>query len=261
MPFQHMPEPLALWSPPAAAPAFHVIFPALAVGLVSYLAVLQCLWLGTRNPAFRNLCRAWTPIFVVVLAMALVSSLVLAGRDKATRGAETLPGVGLVLGAFVWTALLVAAASAWRLLKEPEDVESCLALKMSIGMFVITGPLQLVGGELSGEGLLSLQPTALAVLGTVPPTVAFDLVMTILGVWGGLLAWRGGLERARIFLRVCVLFGSAGLAATFAGWALAAAFVRSFGLLALQGFVIALGAALIVRLIARGTAGAVEAAS
>lgn len=337
MPFQ----PLPPWSlPVVAAPAFHVVFPALAVGLASYLAVLEGLWLGTRNPAFRNLYVAWARIFAVIFAMALVSSLVLAGpfgADWTGRGDgwppiagallflaaqaglaavmlfgwRTLPAgahfaamlatalgaivyassvlsagawsgapvglaplaqasappnlghpfIGLLLGAYVWTALLVAAASAWRLLKEPEDAESCLALKMAIGMFVITGPLQLVAGELSGGRLLSLKPTALVVLGALPLTVTFDLVAVALGVWGGLLAGRGGLERSRTFLRACVLFGAAGLAATLAGWALAAALLRSFGLLALHGLVLILGAVLIVRLVARGTAGAAEAAS
>lgn len=35
---------------------FHIIFPALTIGLASFLAVLEGLWLATRKPVDRNLC-------------------------------------------------------------------------------------------------------------------------------------------------------------------------------------------------------------
>lgn len=35
--------------------SFHIIFPAITIGLASYLAVLEGLWLKTQNPTWRSL--------------------------------------------------------------------------------------------------------------------------------------------------------------------------------------------------------------
>ncbi len=35
--------------------SFHIIFPAITIGLASYLAVLEGLWLKTKNPVWRSL--------------------------------------------------------------------------------------------------------------------------------------------------------------------------------------------------------------
>ncbi|ENB1223314.1 cytochrome ubiquinol oxidase subunit I, partial [Salmonella enterica] len=35
--------------------SFHIIFPAITIGLASYLVVLEGLWLKTRNPVWRSL--------------------------------------------------------------------------------------------------------------------------------------------------------------------------------------------------------------
>jgi cytochrome d ubiquinol oxidase subunit I len=59
---------------------------------------------------------------------------------------------------------VVGAASAWRLLREPEEEESCLALKMAIGMFAIVAPLQIVAGDASGKQVLHVQPAKLAAI-------------------------------------------------------------------------------------------------
>jgi cytochrome d ubiquinol oxidase subunit I len=70
----------------------------------------------------------------------------------------------MVLAAFLTTALAVGAASAWRLLKDPEESESCLALKMAIGMFAIVAPLQLLVGDMAGKEVLRVQPAKLAAI-------------------------------------------------------------------------------------------------
>ncbi len=36
--------------------SFHIIFPAITIGLASYLAVLEGLWLKTQNETSRDLC-------------------------------------------------------------------------------------------------------------------------------------------------------------------------------------------------------------
>jgi len=70
----------------------------------------------------------------------------------------------MVLAAYLSTALVVGAASAWRILKDPDEEASCLALKMAIGMVAITAPLQLFVGDASGKLLLHVQPAKLAAI-------------------------------------------------------------------------------------------------
>jgi cytochrome d ubiquinol oxidase subunit I len=58
----------------------------------------------------------------------------------------------------------VGAASAWRLLKDPGEQASKIALRMAIGMFAIVAPAQLVVGDLSGKEVLRVQPAKLAAI-------------------------------------------------------------------------------------------------
>ena len=58
--------------------AFHIIFPAITIGLASYLAVLEAFWLRTRQPVYRDLYEFWAKIFAVAFGMGVVSGLVMA---------------------------------------------------------------------------------------------------------------------------------------------------------------------------------------
>lgn len=58
--------------------SFHIIFPAITIGLASYLAVLEGLWLWRKDPVYRSLYRFWSVIFAVNFAMGVVSGLVMA---------------------------------------------------------------------------------------------------------------------------------------------------------------------------------------
>jgi cytochrome d ubiquinol oxidase subunit I len=58
--------------------SFHIIFPAITIGLASYLAVLEALWLKTHKPLYRNLYHFWVKIFAVNFAMGVVSGIVMA---------------------------------------------------------------------------------------------------------------------------------------------------------------------------------------
>lgn len=58
--------------------SFHIIFPAITIGLASYLAVLEGLWLKSRNPVYRTLYQFWSKIFAVNFGMGVVSGLVMA---------------------------------------------------------------------------------------------------------------------------------------------------------------------------------------
>ncbi|AYG62196.1 cytochrome ubiquinol oxidase subunit I [Rhizobium jaguaris] len=58
--------------------SFHIIFPAISIGLASYLAVLEGLWLWRQEPVYRDLYHFWSEIFAVNFAMGVVSGLVMA---------------------------------------------------------------------------------------------------------------------------------------------------------------------------------------
>jgi cytochrome bd ubiquinol oxidase subunit I len=58
--------------------SFHIIFPAITIGLASYLAVLEGLWLWRKATVFRDLYHFWSKIFAVNFAMGVVSGLVMA---------------------------------------------------------------------------------------------------------------------------------------------------------------------------------------
>ncbi len=58
--------------------SFHIIFPAITIGLASFLAVLEGLWLKTKQDAYRDLYHFWSKIFAVNFGMGVVSGLVMA---------------------------------------------------------------------------------------------------------------------------------------------------------------------------------------
>jgi cytochrome d ubiquinol oxidase subunit I len=58
--------------------SFHIIFPAITIGLASYLVVLEGCWLRTKRPMYRDLYHFWLKIFAVNFGMGVVSGLVMA---------------------------------------------------------------------------------------------------------------------------------------------------------------------------------------
>ena len=239
--------------------AFHIIFPSFSIGLASYLAVLEGLWLTTRREVFRNLYLFWVKIFALSFGMGVVSGVVMSyqlgtnwsifsttaapvigplfafevltaffleasflgimlfGWKKVGPGlhftATALVAVGtlisafwiisanswmqaptgfavqpdgsliatdwwavvfnptfpvrlahMALAAFLTTALAVGGASAFVLLRDREQPESRMGLRMAIGMFAIVAPLQLVLGHTSGELVRHHQPLKTAAI-------------------------------------------------------------------------------------------------
>jgi cytochrome bd ubiquinol oxidase subunit I len=57
--------------------SFHFIFPSFSIGLASYLAVLEGLWLKTGRALYLDLFRYWLRIFAIVFGMGVVSGVVL----------------------------------------------------------------------------------------------------------------------------------------------------------------------------------------
>ena len=57
--------------------SFHIIFPAFSIGLASFLAVVNALWLWTKDETYRVLFDYWKKIFAVAFGMGVVSGIVM----------------------------------------------------------------------------------------------------------------------------------------------------------------------------------------
>ncbi|MBU3031771.1 cytochrome ubiquinol oxidase subunit I [Paracoccus marinaquae] len=57
--------------------SFHFLFPAFTIGLASFLAVLNGLWLWTKDSKYLDLFRYWIKIFALAFAMGVVSGIVM----------------------------------------------------------------------------------------------------------------------------------------------------------------------------------------
>ncbi|WP_313033794.1 cytochrome ubiquinol oxidase subunit I, partial [Massilia alkalitolerans] len=58
--------------------SFHILFPAITIGMASYLAVLELCWLRTKRQVYVDLYHYWLKIFAVCFGMGVVSGIVMA---------------------------------------------------------------------------------------------------------------------------------------------------------------------------------------
>ncbi len=77
--------------------AFHIIFPAFSIGLASYLAVLEGLFLWTKQPDYIDAYKYLLTIFAMIFAIGVVSGLVMSYEIGANWGGYA-DKVGPVLG-------------------------------------------------------------------------------------------------------------------------------------------------------------------
>src|ERR1700712_4654523 len=92
--------------------SFHIIFPAFSIGLASYLAVLEALWLWTGREVFINLFNYWLKIFAVVFGMGVVSGLVMSyefGTNWSVFAEKAGPIIGPLMAYEVLTAFFLEA--------------------------------------------------------------------------------------------------------------------------------------------------------
>ncbi|WP_375462066.1 cytochrome ubiquinol oxidase subunit I [uncultured Enterovirga sp.] len=92
--------------------AFHIIFPAFSIGLASYLAVLEGLWLYTGRDTYLNLFKYWLKIFAVAFAMGVVSGIVMSyqfGTNWAVFSDKAGPVIGPLMAYEVLTAFFLEA--------------------------------------------------------------------------------------------------------------------------------------------------------
>jgi len=92
--------------------AFHIVFPALSIGLASYLAVLEALWLATGREVFINLFNYWLKIFAIGFGMGVVSGIVMAyqfGTNWSVFADKAGPVIGPLMAYEVMTAFFLEA--------------------------------------------------------------------------------------------------------------------------------------------------------
>ena len=92
--------------------SFHIIFPAFSIGLASYLAVLEALWLWSGREVFINLFNYWLKIFAVAFGMGVVSGIVMSyqfGTNWSVFADKTGPVLGPLMAYEVLTAFFLEA--------------------------------------------------------------------------------------------------------------------------------------------------------
>lgn len=58
--------------------SIHIIFPAISIGMASFLAVLEWRWLATGDQAYKDMFLFWSKIFAIGFGMGVVSGVVMA---------------------------------------------------------------------------------------------------------------------------------------------------------------------------------------
>ncbi|MGI9410983.1 MAG: cytochrome ubiquinol oxidase subunit I [Hyphomicrobiaceae bacterium] len=92
--------------------SFHIIFPAFSIGLASYLAVLEALWLWTGRSVYLDLFKYWLKIFAIAFAMGVVSGIVMSyqfGTNWSVFSDKTGPILGPLMGYEVLSAFFLEA--------------------------------------------------------------------------------------------------------------------------------------------------------
>lgn len=87
--------------------SFHIIFPSFTIGLASYLAMLEFLWLRTKKDVYKTLYKFWLKIFAVSFGMGVVSGIVLSYQFGTNWSGFSL-AVGNVLGPLLAYEVLTA---------------------------------------------------------------------------------------------------------------------------------------------------------
>lgn len=91
---------------------WHFLFPAFTIGLASYLAVLEGLWLLRSDDRYIDTYHYWLRVFAVTFAMGVVSGIVMSyqfGTNWSVFADRTAAVIGPLLGYEVLTAFFLEA--------------------------------------------------------------------------------------------------------------------------------------------------------
>ncbi len=123
--------------------SFHFFFPAFSIGLASYLAVLEGLWLKTGKQLYLDLFKYWLKIFAIAFAMGVVSGIVMSyqfGTNWSVFSDVAGPVIGPLMAYEVLTAFFLEAGFLGVMLFGMEKVGKKLhytaTLMVAIGTFI-----------------------------------------------------------------------------------------------------------------------------
>lgn len=92
--------------------AFHILFPAFSIGLITFITVMEACYLATKNVLYLNICKFWIKVFALTFGMGVVSGLVMEVQ-LGTNWSGFSREVGSVLGGLfqyeVMTAFFIEA--------------------------------------------------------------------------------------------------------------------------------------------------------
>jgi cytochrome d ubiquinol oxidase subunit I len=92
--------------------SFHIIFPTMSIGLASFLAVIEGLWLKTKNPIYLEIYRFWLSIFAMGFGIGVVTGIVLSfefGLGFSRFAQMAGPAIGPLIALEVLTAFFLEA--------------------------------------------------------------------------------------------------------------------------------------------------------
>lgn len=189
--------------------SFHFIFPSFSIGLASFLAVLEGLWLRTGKPLYHDLFKYWLKIFAIAFAMGVVSGIVMSyqfGTNWAVFSDKAGPVVGPLMAYEVLTAFFLEAGFLGVMLFGMERVGRKLhffaTLMVALGTFIsafwilsVNSWMQTpTGFEMAANGQFMPGDSWLAII--FNPSFPYRLVHTVLAAYittafvvGGVGAW------------------------------------------------------------------------
>src|ERR1700747_1006337 len=92
--------------------SFHIIFPTMSIGLASFLAVIEALWLKTKDSLYLQIYKFWLSIFAMGFGIGVVTGIVLSfefGLGFARFAQMAGPAIGPMIGLEVLTSFFLEA--------------------------------------------------------------------------------------------------------------------------------------------------------
>ncbi|MGN6356978.1 MAG: cytochrome ubiquinol oxidase subunit I [Novosphingobium sp.] len=176
--------------------SFHFLFPAFSIGLASFLAVLEGLWLKTGKGVYANLFRYWLKMFAVVFAMGVVSGIVMSyqfGTNWSVFSDKAGPVIGPLMAYEVLTAFFLEAGFLGVMLfgmnKVGKGLHFTATLAVAIGTFISAFWILSVnswmqtpqGHEIAANGQFVPGPSWWAIV--FNPSFPYRLVHTVLAAY------------------------------------------------------------------------------
>ncbi|MWV27175.1 cytochrome ubiquinol oxidase subunit I [Aurantiacibacter rhizosphaerae] len=201
--------------------SFHFFFPAFSIGLASYLAVLEGLWLKTGKQIYLDLFKYWIKIFAIAFAMGVVSGIVMSyqfGTNWSVYSDLAGPVIGPLMAYEVLTAFFLEAGFLGVMLfgmnKVGKKLHFLATLMVAFGTFVsafwilsVNSWMQTpTGFEMGANGQYLPGDSWLAII--FNPSFPYRLVHTVLAAYlttafvvGGVGAWHLLKDRANLHAR------------------------------------------------------------